>query len=149
VSPDKRFYSLVKASEHSSEDIVEIRTNSNSLVARLSMESPSGERGRYVLYSKWTPDSKYFVFSTMSSGLHSVWHRPTFAYSVKTNGFYRLDDFCGSIVEVAFSTKYPDIVTVTIGNHGLDKPYKKDMKLSDVCTGNARTITNAVILHGV
>src|SRR5207249_10981362 len=51
------------------------------------LTSDSEWNGRYVLKSEWSPDSRFFVFSTFSSGGHSGWNFRTFVYSVDANKF--------------------------------------------------------------
>jgi hypothetical protein len=66
------------------------------LLARLSLEEGSGINRAMILYAKCSGDSRFFVFMTESSGGHSVWHEPTYAYDATTSFIYSIDDSLGA-----------------------------------------------------
>jgi len=88
------------------EDKISIQDAKGKELSVKDHSSPTGENGRYVFRADWTPDSRFFVYSTISSGAHSVWHCETFAYDARRNRFFELDDFLGAIVESEI-TLYP------------------------------------------
>lgn len=55
--------------------------------------SADGTHGFVVVKAEWTPDERYFVFSTQSSGGHQPWHAPTSFYSSDDHMLCSLDDF--------------------------------------------------------
>jgi len=55
--------------------------------------SADGTHGFVVVKAEWTPDERYFVFSTQSSGGHQPWHAPTSFYSSDDHILCNLDDF--------------------------------------------------------
>src|SRR5262245_12608827 len=63
------------------EDTIRFVSEKSGVRLNFKMTSDGGSTGRYVLKATWTPDSKFFVFSTFSSGAHSAWHFTTFVYS--------------------------------------------------------------------
>jgi len=106
VSPDGKLRAVQAATSGGHEDKVIIRGRAGHDVAAKDHSSSSGENGRYLFRADWTPDSRFFVYSTVSSGAHSVWHCETFVYDAQRNRFFKLDDFLGPIVEPEI-TLYP------------------------------------------
>jgi hypothetical protein len=96
------------------ESRIDIRDESGKLLASRNFGSPKGDQGRSVVHSAWTPDSKFFVFSTRSSGGHSPWHSPVYFYSRKKNKFAELDDKIGPVIKPHFKTQAPDVVEATV-----------------------------------
>jgi hypothetical protein len=95
-----------------SEDEVNIYDAQEHLLASKNFKSPDGEHGRNVAKSSWTPNSRFFVFSTASSGGHSPWHWPTYFYDHTKNTFKELDATTGPIIKEKFQVKAPDEVDV-------------------------------------
>ena len=87
------------------EDKISIRDQHGAELSVKDHSSSTGWNGRYLYHGDWTPDSRFFVYSTLSSGAHSIWHCETFAYDAHTNRFYSLDDF----LEPAASACHPVI----------------------------------------
>jgi len=110
------------------ESRVEIRDTSGKLVASRNFGSPTGDQGRSVVHSAWTPDSNFFVFSTRSSGGHSPWHWNTYFYSRKKNNFAQLDDTIGAVIKPNFKVQAPDVVEATVQGTASDP--------SDIKTGH-------------
>jgi hypothetical protein len=94
------------------ESRIEIRTRSGRLLRFVSFESADTEHGEGVEHAAWTPDSKFFVFNTSSSGGHMPWHGPAYFYSTRENRFRRLDDYIGPGPCLAFSVAAPDVVRI-------------------------------------
>jgi hypothetical protein len=106
VSPDRTLRTVQIATSHGREDKISIQDAKGSELSVKDHSSSMGENGRYLFRADWTPDSRFFVYSTISSGAHSVWHCETFAYDARRNRFFELDDFLGPIVESEI-TLYP------------------------------------------
>ncbi|MCE9610251.1 MAG: hypothetical protein K8R23_08675 [Chthoniobacter sp.] len=63
--------------------------------------------GRLPAEVKWTADSKFLVFTTVSSGGHSPWHFTTYAFSVSAKKIVCLDDVIGPVVDSDFKLEGP------------------------------------------
>jgi len=91
-SPNGRLTALVFSMDpslHATPDMesrVDIRDRHRTLASK-DYSSPRGANGYYVVRANWTPDSKFFVFSLSSSGGHSPWSFPIWAYSRDRNIF--------------------------------------------------------------
>jgi hypothetical protein len=99
VSPDGKLRAMQIATSDGCADKISIRDAHDHELNVRHHNSSNGENGRYLFRADWTPDSLFFVYSTFSSGAHSIWHWETFAYDVHRNRFFELDDFVGPIVE--------------------------------------------------
>jgi hypothetical protein len=62
------------------ESRVVIRTSKGETLNSKDYSSPRGFNGYYVVNAKWSPDSKFFVYSMSSSGGHSPWQFPMAVY---------------------------------------------------------------------
>jgi hypothetical protein len=76
--------------------------------------------GRLIEQAKWTPDSKYIVFTTSSSGGHSPWHDDSFVFSVTEKELVSVDDSVGLVVSPDVSVQAPHTATFEIGMVGKD-----------------------------
>ena len=136
MSPDKSLCAhIAEVGKHPAplnENRVDIRDNADHLLASRSFKSPDGEHGRSVAKSKWTPNSRFFVFSTESSGGHSPWHWQTYFYDHKKNTFRELDDFTGPIIKRNFKIEAPDLIIVTVQGTPADP--------SDIVTGTPKQV---------
>jgi hypothetical protein len=106
VSPDGTLRAVQIATSGGREDKISIRNGHDHEICVKDHSSTGGERGRYLFRADWTPDSRFFVYSTLSSGAHSIWHCETYAYDARRNCFFQLDNFLGPIVECEI-TLYP------------------------------------------
>jgi WD40 repeat protein len=105
------------------EDTVKIVSRESGSHAEFSMTSHSGANGRNVLKAQWSPDSKFFVFSTFSSGGHSGWNFRTFVYSVDANKFVSLDEKVRPVTDKDFQLIPPHTLQVeTLNPSGIDFP---------------------------
>jgi hypothetical protein len=62
------------------ESRVVIRTREGNTLNSKDYSSPRGFNGYYVVNAEWSPDSKFFVYSTSSSGGHGPWQFPMAVY---------------------------------------------------------------------
>lgn len=76
--------------------------------------------GRLIEQAKWTPDSKYIVLTTSSSGGHSPWHDESFVFSLATKKLAYVDDAVGLVVSPDISVEAPHTATFGIGVVGKD-----------------------------
>ncbi len=87
--------------------------------------------GRLHAEVKWTADSKFLVFTTVSSGGHSPWHFTTYAFSVSDKKIVCVDDVIGPVVASDFKLEGPHTGTFKIdkqlpaGEH--PEPHKLDI----------------------
>src|SRR5262245_6541631 len=58
------------------ESRVVIRARAGVTLASKDYSSPRGFNGYYVVNARWSPDSKFFVYSMASSAGHSPWQFP-------------------------------------------------------------------------
>jgi hypothetical protein len=98
VSPDRALRAVVFPVEISldatpdMESRVVIRSRSGKTLASKDHSSPRGANGYYVFKAKWSPDSKFFVYSLSSSGGHSPWSFPMMVYSRQKDAFAKFSD---------------------------------------------------------
>jgi len=93
---------------------VEIYTRKGRKIWSEDFGSPDHDHGRGVAFAAWSPDSSYFVFSTVSSGGHHPWQYFTYAYSRKQNDLHILDRFIGEVIREEFTFAPPDIISLTV-----------------------------------
>lgn len=91
------------------------------------------EAGLVPAKVKWTADSKFLVFTTVSSGGHSPWHFTTYVFSVSDKKIVCLDDVIGPVVDSDFKLEGSHTGTFKIddqfprGEH--PEPIKLDISL--------------------
>jgi len=133
TAPDNKLraclLSVGKSSPPFNESRIEIHDSQDRVIATKDFKSPDGEHGRNVQKTQWTADSRFFVFSTASSGGHSPWHWQTYFYDRGKNVFKELDDFTGPVIKRDFILTPPDKVEVTVQGTSADP--------SDIVTGHA------------
>jgi hypothetical protein len=92
-SPDGHYTALLlPTAKNPQENIVSIRKGPRPVFSH-DFSSPDGQHGYTVEKAEWTPDSRFFVFSLVSSGGHSVQNSPTMFYSVERKLFCTLGDY--------------------------------------------------------
>jgi WD40 repeat protein len=113
------------------EDTVKIVSRESGSRAEFPMTSESKANGRNVLKAEWSPDSRFFVFSTFSSGVHSSWNFQIFVYSVDANKFVSVDEKVRPVTEKDFQLISPHTLQVeTLNPLGIDFPsFKRTMDL--------------------
>lgn len=72
------------------------------------------EEGRLPAKVQWTADSKFLVFTTVSSGGHSPWHFTTYVFSVSDKKIVCLHDVIGPVVDSDFKLEGPHTGTFKI-----------------------------------
>jgi hypothetical protein len=118
ASPDGRhgahIVTVRKSAEGSPEMILEIRDSSGKVTQRKDYTSEDGEHGFMLDTAAWTPDSRFFIFTTFSSGGHMAWQYPTFFFDIRDKSIHDFNDFLPPIASGAFTVKAPDSITITI-----------------------------------
>ncbi len=74
------------------ESRVVIRSSKGETLTSKDYSSPRGFNGYYVVSAKWSPDSKFLVYSMSSSGGHSPWQFPMAVYGREKNDFASFSD---------------------------------------------------------
>ena len=133
ASPNGEFMAqIVSKKAEFTEDTVAIVSRESGSRVEFPMTSGSVWNGRYVLKSEWTPDSKFFLFSTFSSGAHSSWNFQTFVYSVDANKFVSVDEKLRPVTDHDFQLISPHTLQVeTLNPSGIDFPsFKRTVDLA-------------------
>jgi hypothetical protein len=71
-------------------------------------------RGRLISHIEWSPDSKFLLFTTASSGGHQPWHAPAFLFCASDNSFRDVESAIGTVVSPDFRFEPPDIAVMTV-----------------------------------
>ncbi len=96
-----------------SESRIDVRKPGGSLLGSQNFISRDHAHGMGVVKAEWTPDSRFFVFSTISSGGQDPGHFPTFFYSRALNTMHLLDTAIGVwITDPEFQIDYDDVILV-------------------------------------
>jgi hypothetical protein len=74
------------------ESRIVIRSRKGDTLASKDYSSARGFNGYHVVNAKWSPDSKFFVYSMSSSGGHSPWQFPMAVYGREKNAFAAFSD---------------------------------------------------------
>src|SRR5438552_14243494 len=127
ASPDGKFMAQIMSKKAEfTEDTVAIVSRESGSRVEFPMTSDSAWNGRYLLKSEWSPDSKFFVFSTFSSGGHSGWNFRTFVYSVDANKFVSVDEKIRPVTDHDFQLLPSHTLQVeTLNPLGIDYPSMK------------------------
>ena len=84
---------------------------------------------RLVSQIRWSPDSKFLMFTTASSGGHSPWHFKTFLFSAADKSFRDVETAAdGSVGAPEFRFEPPDIAVLRLHDPAGGRP--KQIKLS-------------------
>ena len=115
ISPNKNLLAFVTntGSGDDSFDVVSI-TKGNDLIAKYSLQKNDDRSARYVNRGKWSNDSRFFIFSTLSSGGHSIWHTTTFVFDLQMRAFFEADKYTGPIVGGDFRILPNNILKVSV-----------------------------------
>jgi len=70
--------------------------------------------GRRIAHMEWSPDSKFLLFTTTSSGGHSPWHSAAFLYCVGDKNFHDLDTAIGTVMSPKFRFEIPDVAILMV-----------------------------------
>jgi hypothetical protein len=71
-------------------------------------------RGRRISHIEWSPDSKFLLFTTASSGGHAPWHSAAFLFSVSDHSFRDVEPAIGTVVSPNFRFEPPDIAVMVV-----------------------------------
>ena len=99
------------------ESVVEIRDGKGHRLLRHSFTSNDGQHGFHVMGGAWSPDGRYFVFTTTSSGGHSPWQNYTFCFSKSDTHLWNMYDLVGlPVVDPSVHFSGPGTVVLTLGH---------------------------------
>jgi hypothetical protein len=71
--------------------------------------------GRVISQIRWSPDSKFLLFTTASSGGHSPWHFKTFVFCAQDKSFHDVESATGAPVGASeFHFEPPDIAVLEL-----------------------------------
>jgi hypothetical protein len=113
-SPDHTLKAKVSFIGETQESRVEIFGRDGKLRSKRDYTSKDGSQGRVVEYAGWTADSKFFVFSAVSSGGHEPMQSPTFFYYREDNTIHDFYEYLPPVAEPSFVLKAPDWITLVI-----------------------------------
>jgi len=102
VSPDKKTRVLIQNFNEKGkvlESKIQFVSTGGMVLRRKSFTSNDGEHGYGIIRAEWTRDSKFFVFSMISSGGHQPWHCPISVYSTTDNKLFNIDELFGAVTE--------------------------------------------------
>ena len=89
--------------------------------------------GRVISQIRWSPDSRFLLFTTASSGGHSPWHFKTFVFCVEDKSFRDVEPAAGGPVGASeFHFEPPDIAVL-----GLYDPTSAEPKQIKLPLGKA------------
>jgi hypothetical protein len=77
--------------------------------------------GRLIAHIEWSPDSKFLLFTTVTSSGHSASFTPAFLFCVADKSFREVDAAIGSVVSPDFRFEWPDIAVMEVQRSD-DKP---------------------------
>jgi len=98
--------------------LVYMRDSRGGILARTTF----GER--IVVRARWSPDSRYCVFTTANAQGHSPWHQHSYVFCRSDRSFRYMDEVVGAVIEHEFTFEPPAIAVITIHDFssGLSAP---------------------------
>ena len=129
LSPDRKFFAatrtvpareLIWKTDLDSTKLVIFSTLKDETIDRLYAQNEVD--CRFVEKLIWSPDSKYIVFTTTSSGGHHPYHSNTYVFSIDDKSLRSMDSVTGMVLDSNFTIEPPDIAVVKI----------KDEKAKDI-----------------
>ena len=70
--------------------------------------------GRLVEHLQWSPDSKFIVLTTTSSGGHRPYHFQSFVFCVADKSLHYMDSSIGMVLDSEFHFEAPDVAVMTV-----------------------------------
>jgi hypothetical protein len=118
--------------------IFSLKPGSERIPGRLYFHRDFAER--VPVQMQWSPNSRFLVLTTTSSGGHSPWHYTTYVLSIDRRQVLSPDETVGPIVRPDFAFKSPDTVILEVGKRAgeavdFEHPTKIDMNLSRFFSG--------------
>lgn len=95
-----------------SESLLNIADKNGNVVLSKDYRSESGSHGYALAKARWTPDSKFLVYTLTSSGGHQPWHFPLYVYSRKRNKLVGLEEQLGPVTSPALAIRAPNTLAV-------------------------------------
>jgi hypothetical protein len=97
-------------------------------------------RGRGISHIEWSPDSKFLLFTTESSGGHQPWHAAAFLFCASDNSFRDVEPAIGTVVSRNFRFEPPDVAIMMVK--------KGDEREAEVKVTLANTVDHMPIVEG-
>jgi hypothetical protein len=106
-------------------------SGSGSLVTPGAVIAQHEFSGRVVSQIRWSPDSKFLLFTTASSGGHSPWHFKTFLFCAGDKSFRDVETAAGGSVGAAeFSFEASDVAILRLYQPADGSPKQVKLPLS-------------------
>ncbi len=138
ISPDKTLIARVtvigKPGTPTYESRVEIlRRGDGRILCDQRYVPPARPYALSILDARWTPDSKFFIFSSHAVGTDDPTHYPTFYFSRKDTAIYDVDPAAGVwVTDPHFRIVDPDRLEVSIRRDSLaPQSLKRSINLSN------------------
>lgn len=115
------------------EQRIVIRSFEPRRLAELSLLSEDGQHGGHVEEIKWSPDNKFLVLTTSSSGGHSPWNFKTYVFSTDHWMFLLLDEVLAPVASKAFEftdASHLSIETLTSTSGEVEETEKRAVDLA-------------------
>ena len=110
ISPDGKYTAQVQTAKNN-EIFVSMQTKAGKNLAQINLFSQDAEHGRTLGKASWSADSRFFFFTTESSGGHSPWHDQAYFYSRASETFRSFDDRSGiSVAAIDFTIDASDFL---------------------------------------
>jgi hypothetical protein len=120
LSPDKQMIAIITSTgswnDSNSESKIEVRTAKGKLIWSASYYSADHSHGERIYKAQWTPDSKFLVFNSVSSGGHQPGHLLTRFWRRAEDKIHVLDRYLGIWVVSDFKLKPPDSIGVVVSH---------------------------------
>ena len=88
--------------------------------------------GRLVAELRWSPDSKFVVLTTTSSGGHSPYRFDAFVFCIADKSLRRMDSVTGTVLDSAFHFEEPDVAVMTVRDRAHELLEPGDRKIVKV-----------------
>jgi len=114
ISPNGKFIAKIISLSKTHESKINITDITGKILIKEDYTSEDGEHGAVIDKIKWTPDSKFLIYITYSSGGHQAWAYPSYFYSVENNYIKKFSDYFPAVAESKLDVIKPDIVKISI-----------------------------------
>jgi hypothetical protein len=115
-SPDGAFKAtFIEVPAHApgmTESLLNVADQGGKIVLSQDYRSESGLHGFTLAKARWTPDSKFLVYTLSSSGGHQPWRFPLYVYSRKLNKVVGLEARLGPVTSPALAIRAPNTLAV-------------------------------------
>jgi len=131
TSPDRKTRVVINNYKNGIESKLSIFNKAGKILFDTNYISQDHQHGFEIIQTGWTPNSKYFVFSLVSSSGHQPWHYPIFIYSISKRKLVNLDKIIGTVTS-GFHLTPPDSLETRVFKHNINEQKEIKIKLSDL-----------------